>query len=85
MAVPSTNVKFSDIYAEANGSYSSGVLSLATMSFFSYFQGPNGSNTISYNAWGQGQSSGANRIYNTSAKTTNIQVGDFTGDTYFYD
>ena len=85
MAVPTTNVKFSDIYAEANGAYSSGIISLNTMSFFSYFAGPNGSNSQAANNWGQGEGSGANRIYGTSAKTTNIQVGDFDGLTYFYD
>ena len=85
MAVPSTNVKFSNIYAEANGAYSSGMLSMLTMSFFSYFAGPNGSNSQPANNWGQGEGSGANRIYGTSAKTTNIQVGDFDGLTYFYD
>lgn len=85
MTVPSTNVKFSDIYAEANGGYTSGLLSLNTMSFFSYFAGPNGSNSQADNNYGQGEGSGANRIYDTTAKTTNIQVGDFDGITYFYD
>ena len=85
MAVPTTNVKFSDIWSEANGTYSTGILSLNTMSFFSYFAGPNGSNSQADNNWGQGEASGANRIYGTSAKTTNIQVGDFDGLTYFYD
>jgi hypothetical protein len=85
MAVPTTNVKFSDVWSEANGAYSSGQLSLLTMSFFSYFAGPNGSSSQTDNNWGQGEASGANRIYNTSAKTTNIAVGDFDGLTYFYD
>lgn len=85
MPVPSTNVKFSDIYAEANGGYTSGLLSLNTMSFFSYFSGPNGANAQPDNNYGQGEGSGANRIYLTNAKTTNIQVGDFDGITYFYD
>jgi hypothetical protein len=85
MTVPSTNVKFSDIWSEANGAYSSGLLSLNTMSFFSYFAGPNGSTAAADNNWGQGEGSGANRIYGTTAKTTNIQVGDFDGLTYFYD
>jgi len=85
MAVPTTNVKFSDIWSEANGTYSTGILSLNTMSFFSYFAGPNGSNSQAANNWGQGEGSGANRIYGTSAKTTLIQVGDFDGLTYFYD
>jgi len=85
MTVPTTNVKFSDIWSEANGVYSSGLLSLNTMSFFSYFTGPNGSNNQPANNWGQGEGSGANRIYGTTAKTTNIKVGDFDGLTYFYD
>jgi hypothetical protein len=55
------------------------------MSFFSYFTGPNGSNNQPDNNWGQGEGSGANRILGTSAKTTNIAVGDFDGLTYFYD
>jgi len=85
MAVPTSNVKFSDIWSEANGAYSSGLLTLNSMSFFSYFAGPNGSNSVPDNNWGQGEASGANRIYGTSAKTTNIAVGDFDGLTYFYD
>jgi len=55
------------------------------MSFFSYFAGPNGSTSQADNNWGQGEGSGVNRIYGTSAKTTLIQVGDFDGLTYFYD
>lgn len=85
MTVPTTNVKFSDIWSEANGVYSSGLLSLNTMSFFSYFTGPNGSGNQPNNNWGQGEGSGGNRIYGTTAKTTNIKVGDFDGLTYFYD
>jgi len=85
MAVPTSNVKFSDIWSEANGTYSTGILSLNTMSFFSYFTGPNGSNNQPDNNWGQGEGSGGNRIYGTTAKTTNIKVGDFDGLTYFYD
>lgn len=88
MAVPNTNVKFSDIWSEANGTYTSGsspILSLNTMSFFSYFAGPNGTNDINYNAWGQGEGAGANKIYRTNTKTTLIQVGDFKGLDYFYD
>ena len=80
-----SNIKFSNIWSEANGVYSSGLLSLNTMSFFSYFTGPNGSNNQPDNNWGQGENSGLNRIYGTSAKTTLIQVGDFDGLTYFYD
>ena len=85
MAVPTSNVKFSDIWSEANGAYSSGLLTLNSMSFFSYFAGPNGSNSVPDNNWGQGEGSGANRILGTTAKTTAIAVGDFDGLTYFYD
>jgi hypothetical protein len=85
MTVPTTNVSFKDIWEEANGTYSSGIISMLTMSFFSYFAGPNGSNSQTTNNWGQGEGSGGNRIYGTTAKTTNIKVGDFDGLTYFYD
>jgi hypothetical protein len=82
MAVPTSNIKFSDIATEAGGY--SGMLSLLTMSFFSYFSGPNGSSAQPYNNWGQGEASGDNRIYGTTAKTTNIKVSDFSGLNYFY-
>ena len=85
MTVPTSSVKFSDIWSEANGAYSSGILSLNSMSFFSYFAGPNGSSAVPDSNWGQGEGTGSNRIYGTTAKTTGIQVGDFDGLTYFYD
>ena len=85
MTVPNTNVNFSDVWSEANGTYTGGSLSLSAMSYYSYFSGPNGSNTVSSNNWGQGESSGDNRIYNTATKTANVRVGDFKGLTYFYD
>jgi hypothetical protein len=85
MTVPSTNIKFSDIWEEANGTYSTGILSLNTMSFFSYFSGPNGANAQPDENWGQGENSGANRIYGTTPKITNIKVGDFSNLTYYYD
>lgn len=85
MTVPTSNVSFKNIWEEANGTYSSGIISMLTMSFFSYFAGPNGSNSQTTNNWGQGEGSGANRIYGTSAKTSNIGVGDFDGLTYYYD
>lgn len=85
MTIPTSNVKFSDIWTEAGNSGPSSTISMLSMSFFSYFAGPNGSNSVGYNAWGQGEGSGANRIYGTSAKTTGLQVGDFDGLTYFYD
>jgi hypothetical protein len=84
MTVPSTNVKFSDVWSEANGAYTSGSLSLSAMSYYSYFSGPNELNTVPDNNWGQGESSGADRILGTTPKTTNIRVNDFRGLTYFY-
>ena len=84
MTVPTSNVKFSDIWTEAGNSSPSSTISMLSMSFFSYFAGPNGSNSVGYNAWGQGEGSGANRIYGTSAKIAGVQVGDFDGLTYFY-
>lgn len=86
MAVPSSNISLANnVYGEANGGYSSGEVILGDVSFFSYFAGPNGSGSIGYNAWGQGENSGLNRIYGTSAKSTNIAIGDFANLVYFYD
>jgi len=85
MAVPTSNIALTDIYAEANGGYTSGQVSMLSQSFFSYFAGPNGSNSIAYNAWGEGEASGANRIYGLSAKTADYAIFDFSGKTYFYD
>ena len=49
MAIPSTNIELAnDIYAEANGGYSSGHVGLIDVSFFPYFAGPNGSGAKSY-------------------------------------
>ena len=86
MAVPSTNIELAnDVYAEANGGYSSGQVELFDLGFQSYFNGPNGANTIGYNAWGRGVGSGANRIYGTTATSTNMNLNGFAGLTYFYD
>jgi hypothetical protein len=85
MTLPTSDISMSSIYGEANGGYTSGQLSLLSQSFFSYFAGPNGSNSITYNAWGVGEASGGNRIYGLSAKTTNYAIGDYSGLTYFYD
>ena len=86
MAVPSSNIRLAnDVYAEANGGYSSGQVELFELGFQSYFNGPNGDNTIAYNAWGRGVGSGANRIYGTTATSTNINLNGFAGLTYFYD
>ena len=86
MAIPSTNIELAnDVYAEANGGYSSGQVELFDLGFQSYFNGPNGANTIGYNAWGRGVGSGANRIYGTTATSTNMNLNGFAGATYFYD
>jgi hypothetical protein len=85
MTIPSSNISFIDIWEEANGTYSSGELSLFKMSNFSYFSGPNGSNTVSDNNWGRGEFSGADRIYNLTAQTSSFGVGDFSNLDYFYD
>ena len=86
MAIPSTNIELAnDIYGEANGGYTSGEVSLNDISFYSYFAGPNGTNSISYNAYGRGENTGLNRIYGTNAVTNPDDMGDFSGVTYFYD
>jgi hypothetical protein len=87
MAIPSTNIELAnDIYAEANGGYpGSGAVSLNDISFYSYFAGPNGSSSISYNAYGKGENSGLNRIYGTNAVSNPDDMDDFKGVTYFYD
>ena len=86
MTVPSSNIQLAnDVYAEANGGYSSGQVELFDLGFQSYFNGPNGANTIGYNAWGRGVGSGDNRIYGTTATSTNMNLNGFAGLTYFYD
>jgi hypothetical protein len=55
------------------------------MSFFSYFAGPNGSNSLTDNNWGVHEGSGANRIYGLAAKTSSYAMGDYSGLTYYYD
>jgi hypothetical protein len=88
MAVPTSNYGISDIYSEANGGAPSSGSNTAVSDLFkkSYFEGPTGSSTISYNAWGEyGSTSGADRIYGLSAKNTNNAWSDFSGLTYYYD
>jgi hypothetical protein len=88
MAVPNTNIKFSDIWSEPNGTYSSGILSMLTMSFFSYFAGPNGSNSLPDNNWGVSEGAGVNRIYGLSYKagpSFGYEVGDYANLVYYYD
>lgn len=89
MTIPSSNISLSnDIYGEANGGYSSGEVSLNDISFFSYFAGPNGNSSISYNAWGAGEGAGANRIYGTTVHTGagyNWKMSEYANLVYFYD
>ena len=86
MAIPSTNIELAnDIYGEANGGYTSGQVSLNDISFYSYFAGPNGTQSILYNAYGRGENSGLNRIYGTNAVSNPDDMDDFKGITYFYD
>ena len=78
MAIPSTDIALAnDIYGEANGGYSSGQVSLNDISFYSYFAGPNGNSSISYNAYGRGEGSGANRIYGLNAVVNPDDMDDF--------
>jgi hypothetical protein len=85
MTLPTSDISMSAIWSEANSPYSTGQLSLLTMSFFSYFAGPNGSNSLTDNNWGVHEGSGANRIYGLAAKTSSYEIGDYSGLTYYYD
>lgn len=85
MTLPSTNISMQGIAAEAGGVF---ITNIYASDLFkkSYFEGPNGSYNISYNAWGQyGNSSGADVIYNVSSKNTDNAWTDFSLKTYFYD
>ena len=88
MAVPTSNYGISAIYSEANGGAPGASSNIAVSDLFkkSYFQGPTGTSTISYNAWGEyGSTLGADRIYGLSAKNANNAWSDFSGLTYYYD
>jgi hypothetical protein len=85
MTLPSTDISMQGIAAEAGGVF---ITNIYASDLFkkSYFEGPNGSYNISYNAWGQyGNSSGADVIYNVSSKNTDNAWTDFSLKTYFYD
>jgi len=92
MAVPSTNVGMDDIYWEAQFGGGSGnpgsEIPFETLAGDSYFEGPNGSSTNSFNGWGQdGNSGGVNRIYGLSiaASPGPFEFNNFKNLVYFYD
>ena len=86
MAIPTSNISLTSIYEEANGIGTMGTdVSFATLASCSYFDGPNGSNFISYNAWGQGTMTGGNRIYGLTGLSSDYSFQNFSGKTYFYD
>jgi hypothetical protein len=86
MAIPTSNISLTSIYEEANGVGTMGTnVSFATLASCSYFDGPNGSNFISYNAWGQGTMTGSNRIYGLTGLSSDYSFQNFSGKTYFYD
>jgi hypothetical protein len=85
MTLPSTNISMQGIATEAGGV---SITNIYASDLFkkSYFEGPNGSYNISYNAWGQyGNSSGADKIYGLTTKNADNAWSDFSGLTYFYD
>ena len=82
MTLPTSDISMSAIWSEANSPYSTGQLSLLTMSFFSYFAGPNGSSSQTDNNWGMNEGTGSNRIYGLAAKTSDYEIGDYSGLTY---
>jgi len=91
MAIPSTNVYLENIYWEAqfgggSGNPGSGI-SFGDLAGYSYFDGSNGSGTISYNAWGQESSGGVNRIYGLpiAANPGPYEFNDYKSLVYFYD
>jgi hypothetical protein len=86
MAIPTSDISLTSIYEEANGIGTMGTdVSFATLASCSYFDGPNGNNFISYNAWGQGTMVGNNRIYDLTGLPSNYSFQNFSGKTYFYD
>lgn len=90
-----SQISFGDIYSKANGSTPGSATRFLTMSTLSYFEGPNGNNTISYNAWGiWGNTTGSNEIYGmpiprSASFQFNEWGGGFVSPTnvkdYFYD
>ena len=86
MPVPSSNINMTDIYDEANNNTPPSDLAASDLFKRSYFEGPNGSNTINFNGWGQyGATSGADRTYLITASNTNNNFNQFAALNYFFD
>lgn len=86
MAVPSTNISMTAIYNEPNAGSPPSDLAVSDLFKKSYFEGPQGSVNIGYNAWGiYGNTSGADRIYGLSASNTNNNFNQFAGKVYYFD
>ena len=86
MAVPSSNISMTAIYNEPNAGSPPSDLAVSDLFKKSYFEGPNGSFNIGYNAWGiYGSTSGADRIYGLSASNTNNNFNQFAGKVYYFD
>jgi hypothetical protein len=84
MATPSSPIGFSDIYSEANGTPPVSPTSFKTLASSSYFEGPAGSSTIAFNAWGQAR--GLNGIWLVQAYgATPYNFGGYRNKSYFYD
>jgi hypothetical protein len=85
MTTPSSPISFSDIYSEANAGAAPGSDTyFNTLATGSYFQGPNGNNTIAYNAWGQ--SLGNDGIYDVQGlAATPIEFNNYRSVAYYYD
>ena len=84
MATPSSPIGFSNIYSEANGVAPVSATSLDTLAQRTYFQGPNGTNAVGFNCWGQGE--GNNGIYAVQSLTGNlISFNNYREVSYYYD
>ena len=83
MAIPTTNVKFDDIWFEANGSnlVTTNNILAGDLFGYGYFEGPAGSSTIGYYAWGN---SYPNDII-FGITQSNYTWGQFKGLEYWYD
>jgi hypothetical protein len=85
MTIPTTDIGLDDIWNEA-GNPSGNDYPFGTLADINYFEGSNGSGSYSYNGYGQnGNSSGADIIYNLPTRSTDFQYDDFKGLDYFYD